>query len=140
MEKETIKQLNQFLQGNYMAIHTYDKYIQRIDDESIKKTLQTIQQNHKKHAAMIAERIQNLGGIPAHDVSFSGKVAEWIGTMKGTFETKDILKDAIAGEKRGIEKSKQLLDGSLDSKSFILVTHILNEDEKHIKWLEQYLH
>lgn len=141
MRNDVIKELNTFLEGNYMAIHAYEKYIHHIDDVKIKQVFQEIQQNHKQHATMIAERIQNLGGIPVDDVGLMGNIAELLNSLKGS--TKDpahILKDALVGEHRGIEKSKELLNDDLDPESLTLVKHILDADEQHVDLLDKLLH
>lgn len=141
MKNNVIKELNTFLEGNFMAIHAYDKYIHHIDDVEIKQVLQRIQQNHKMHATMIAERIQNLGGIAVDDVSMMGNVAEFLSTLKGSaHDPIQILKDTIVGEERGIEKSKKILDGDLDPESLVLVKHILDADQQHIDSLNHLLH
>lgn len=136
MKNHVTKELNTFLEGNYMAIHAYENYIHHMKDAELKLILQTIQQDHKQHALLIAERIQNLGGIPVDDVGMMGSLAEFINNLKGaTTETVAILQDALVGEKRGIEKSKELLDGELDTESLALVKDILNQDEAHIQLL-----
>ena len=139
MEK-VIKELNKFLEGNYMAIHTYDQYIHHTGDQKVKKLLQNIQQNHKQHAAMIVKRIQDLGGIPAHDVDVKGKMIELISKLKETTkDTNSILKDAAIGESRGIQTSKNLLDGDLDSESLHLVKIILKRNQQHVDLLKRYM-
>lgn len=141
MKNDVIKELNTFLEGNFMAVHAYEKYIQHIDDDEIKRVLQIIQQNHKKHAMVVAERIQNLGGIPVEDVGMMGNVAELLNKIKGsTKESDSILKDALVGEHRGIKKSKELLTGDLDPESSKVVTHILNADQKHVDLLDRFFH
>lgn len=137
--KKVIDKLNEFLEGNYMAIHTYDHYIFHADDPNVKQVLQEIQQNHKEHAAMIAKRIQDIGGMPVHDVGLKGKMVEMTSKIKGTKDTVSILKDAISGESRGIETSKKILQDVLDEKSLELVKEILKRDEEHIKILKKYL-
>ncbi len=139
MEK-VIKELNKFLEGNYMAIHTYDQYIHHMSDPKIKKLLQNIQQNHKQHASIIAERIQNLGGIPANDIGIKGKMIYMISNIKGsTKDTISILKDASVGESRGIQTSKELLEGDLDPESQKLVQNILEKDLQHIELMNTYI-
>lgn len=139
MKKDVIKELNTFLEGNFMAIHAYEKYIQHINDVDIKRVLQIIQQNHKKHAMMVAERIQNLGGVPVEDVGMMGNMAELLNKIKGSTKDPDaILKDALVGEQRGIEKSKELLNGDLDPESLTVVKHILNADQKHVDLLDRF--
>lgn len=141
MKNNVTEELNTFLKGNFMAIHAYDKYIHRITDEGIKKVLQEIQQNHKHHAAMVAERIQNLGSKPVNDVGVMGKTAEVMSSIKGAINDPiDILKDSLVGEHRGIKKSKELLDGDLDAESLALVQQILNVDENHVKLLDGLIH
>jgi bacterioferritin len=43
MQNSVIKELNTFLEGNYMAIQAYERYIHHIDDSDIKQSLQKIQ-------------------------------------------------------------------------------------------------
>ncbi|WP_102028387.1 ferritin-like domain-containing protein [Salirhabdus sp. Marseille-P4669] len=136
---EVIKELNHFLEGNYMAIHAYDQYIYRIKDQKIKEVFQQIQQEHKKHAQIVAERIQNVGGKPVDDVGMKGKMVEMLEKMKGTDGISAILKDAIAGENRGIKVSKDLVRGDLDEESLALVKDILNADEGHVQQLQDLL-
>ncbi|GIN19725.1 MAG TPA: DUF2383 domain-containing protein [Bacillus bacterium] len=139
MEK-VIKKLNKFLEGNYMAIHTYDQYIHHMSDPKIKKLLQNIQQSHKQHASIIAERIQNLGGIPANDLGMKGKMIHMISNIKGpTKDAISILKDASVGESRGIQTSKELLEGDLDPESQRLVQNILDKDQQHIELINTYI-
>lgn len=138
MKNKVIKELNTFLEGNFMAIHAYDNYIHHIDDIEIKQVLQKIQQDHKQHAKVITKRIQNLGGTPVDDVGMMGHVAEFINKIKGpTKDLAPILKDALVGEHRGIEKSKKLLDGDLDPESLKLVKSILDVDQKHVELLDK---
>ncbi|UCZ55085.1 PA2169 family four-helix-bundle protein [Bacillus shivajii] len=138
MEHHVIDELNSFLEGNFMAIHAYENYIEHIDDANLKAHLQELQEDHKQHAEMIAKRIQTLGGVPVDDVGLKGTIAEFVVHLKGvTKENSSILKDALVGEKRGIKKSKQILSGDLDHESLELVKDILNEDEKHIDLLSE---
>ncbi|NLZ92707.1 MAG: DUF2383 domain-containing protein [Firmicutes bacterium] len=57
-----------------MAIKSYEHFLQQVDDEQIKKTLQKIQQEHKIHALKIAEQIQNLGGRPIDEPTTNGRI------------------------------------------------------------------
>jgi hypothetical protein len=46
-----------------MGIRSLEHYIQKVDDEDLKKNFQSMQQEVKLVAQKLAERIQNLGGI-----------------------------------------------------------------------------
>ncbi|WP_211091263.1 DUF2383 domain-containing protein [Metabacillus sediminilitoris] len=96
MNKNTvIKELNEYLKGEFMGIHAYEHYIQHTNDQNMKKSLQQIQQDHKQHAAKIAERIQNLGGKAAEDNGFMGSIRESMMMIKGFPDTTDeILKES----------------------------------------------
>ncbi|WP_062108831.1 DUF2383 domain-containing protein [Bacillus niameyensis] len=136
MGKSVVDELNQFLEGNLMAVHAYEDYIEHMQDPGIKQILQGLQQRHKQHATQVAERIQNLGGVPVNDVGMKAKMVEFMKNFKGTaLGTEEILKDAAAGEQRGIEASKTILQNDLDPESLQLVKNILSHDEKHIEQL-----
>lgn len=138
MGKDIIEELNQFLEGNLMAIHAYENYIHHVKDPNVKKKMQDIQKNHKEHAMTIAERIQNLGGKPVNDVGMKDTFMEFMMKMKNATDgTIDILKDALAGEERGIEKSQEMLEGDLDPESEKIVATILNRDKKHVDILHE---
>lgn len=136
MEKEIIKELNTFLEGNFMAVHAYEKFIQHIENDEMKHVLQIIQQNHKKHTIVIARRIQDLGGVPVNDVNMMMDLANKV--RPATKGDAAIIQDALAGEQRGIKVSKELLDGELDEESLKMVQHILNADEKNIDLLAKF--
>jgi len=135
-----INELNQFLEGNYMAIHAYEKYIYHCENPELKHTLQQIQQQHKQHALMTAERIQNLGGIPVDNPGVKGTLIEWAKNLGDkTKGDTHIVEDALAGETRGIEVSQQILKGDLDFESKQLVERILRVDEQHVELLNEQL-
>jgi bacterioferritin len=141
MINDVTRELNTFLKGNYMAIHAYENYIHNVKNTKLKQVLQEIQQNHKLHAALVAERIQNLDGIPVDDVGMMGNAAKLMNKIKAPAKDSDvILKDALVGEHRGIEKSKELLNGDLDPESLALVESILAVDEQHVDLLDKFVH
>lgn len=138
MQKETVViTLNEFLEGNYMAVHAYERYIEQVEDPKIKKGLQTIQQDHKQHALKIAEQIQNLGGVAVDGVGLAGTISEWVQKIKGDQKTEEVLQAALKGEEKGIESTEKLVRGDLDERSLELVRWVLNEDRRHIKQLKQ---
>ncbi|MFZ5986716.1 MAG: ferritin-like domain-containing protein [Bacillota bacterium] len=138
MGKDVIKELNSFLKGHYMAIHGYERFIQHVKDPQIKDELQRIQQDHKKHSAQVAERIQNLGGLPVDGVGMMGSMAETMNNLKGSADdTKFILKDAMASEDKGIQMAEEVVKGDLDPESRKIIEEILDADRKHVKQLNK---
>ncbi|RUT41370.1 DUF2383 domain-containing protein [Paenibacillus anaericanus] len=138
---QVVKELNTFLEGNYMAILSYERYIQHVADPDVKKVLQDIQQEHKQHAIKVAERIQNLGGVPADDAGIQGGMVEFMNRFKkATDDPNFILQDALKGEEKGIHISEKMVRGDLDPESLTLVKEILNEDRNHLDQLNHYVH
>lgn len=117
-----------------MAIHSYEEFIRQTDDPDVKSALQKIQQDHKYHAAKIAERIQNLGGQPVDGIGLTG---EFMIGMKGlkNKDTLSVLKDAFSGEQRGIQMASEIIKGDLDDESMSMVQSFLQEDQQHLKSL-----
>src|SRR5690606_11918694 len=119
--------------GEYMAIHSYEHYIQNISNPTVKKALQKIQQEHKQHASKTAERIQNLGGKPVEDNGFKLSIMEGMKKLKGIpVHTEEILKDAIRGQEMGINITEEIVKGDLDPESLQIVSANLAEDRMHI--------
>jgi bacterioferritin len=137
--KTSINELNAFLKGEYMAIDSYEHYIRIASNKSVKTLLQNIQNDHKNHALSISDRINLLGGEPADGVGISGKVAEFISTLKHKNNTQDIdiLKEALSGESKGIEMAEEIVKGDLDFESAKLISNILSVDKNHLSQLER---
>lgn len=141
MYDTAIKELNAFLKGQYMGIHAYENLIQSTDDFYLKKELQNIQKDHKIHAMRIAERIQNLGGIPATDEGLRGSLQNFVGRITAPRSVDEILRKALKGEEYyGIHISHEIVKGDLDPQSMQLVDEILHHDEKHVDTIKDLLH
>ena len=131
-----IKELNAYLKGEYTAIHSYEQYIEQVTEPAIKTELQRIQQEHKEHAAKIAERIQNLGGRAVNDNGVMLSMMEGMKRLKGTPDTTDgILQSAIHGQEMGMKMTEEIVRGDLDPESKKMVAENLDEDREHINQL-----
>ncbi|MBO9129485.1 ferritin-like domain-containing protein [Bacillus sp. 165] len=131
-----VKELNAFLKGRYMGIHAYEHFIQKLKEPDIKKEFQQIQQDHKKHAQQVAERIQNLGGTPADDEGMLGSIQSFFSQFTIPDTTEGIIKSALKGEDYyGIEVSEEIVRGDLDMESQKIIEGILDEDRKHVELL-----
>lgn len=140
-KNEVISELNEFLKGQYMGIHSYEHLIQKIQDPVIKNEFQKIQQDHKEHAMMVAERIQNLGGTPVDDEGPIGSMLNFMSQFKIPDDTEGILKTALKGEDYyGIQVSEKIVRGDLDNESYQLIESILDKDRQHVQLLNRLLH
>lgn len=136
-----IKELNTFLKGQYMGIHAYEEYYQKIKCPELKANFQEIQQDHKQHAIAVAKRIQDLGGHPVDGPGIAGTMSEIMTRVKGLPDSdKEIVELAIKGEDDyGIQMSEKLVRGDLDKESMDLVHKILDEDRIHVSTLRKKL-
>lgn len=75
-KSKTIKALNELLQGEYMAVESFNNFISRIEDEKIKREVQGIQQQHRSNIEKLAVYIQNMGGQPDENLGFKGKMGD----------------------------------------------------------------
>ena len=142
MENVAAKELNTFLKGLYMGIHAYDHYIANAKDPFLRQQLQQIQQEHKKSAIRVAERIQNLGAMPVDDVGLTGAVAETMQQITGYPQTKaEIVKSALKGEEDyGIEMTEKIVRGDLDPQSRKMVEEVLDVGRRHVDDLKRLQH
>ncbi len=136
--QKVINELNAYLKGEYMGIHSYEQYIHHVTDPQIKAELQRIQQEHKEHAAKIAERIQDLGGKAVDDTGAMLSLKEGMMKLKGIPNTiEEILESAIKGQEMGMKMTEEIVRGDLDTDSRDLVEENLNEDREQIDRLNR---
>lgn len=135
-----IKELNAYLKAEYTAIHAYENYIHHAEDESIKKQLQQIQQEHKMHAAIIAERIQDLGGKAVNDNGIMMSIQEGVMNIIVRDQKKDMIQQVIKAQNLGIEMTEKIVRGDLDPDSKQLIEMNLNEDRNHLDQLNNLIH
>lgn len=136
-----IEELNTLLRGTYMGIRSFEHYIQRVGNEELKKTFQSMQKNTKLDAQKLAERIQNLGGVPADDEGVSGSMHSFMHKMTLSDDPQKIIDDALKGLKNyGVHYSEKLIAGDLDPESKQIVDEVIDTNRKHVDQLGQLLH
>ena len=141
-QEQTIKILNKFLQGTYMGIHAYERFIEKLQHSSLKDSFISIQKDQKNHATLISERIQHLGGTPVTSEGIIGKTEAGIVNVVENYNSEEeIIKHAIKGENLyGIRMSEDLVRDKLDEESLNLVHRILDKDREHVDYLKSLLH
>ena len=133
--KETISSLNQLLQGEYMAIESFNNFISKVeDDNNVKKTFQEIQKQHRQNINILADYIQDLGGRPHENLGMKGTMADMKVSMGLGLkaDADEIIKKALEGETRGVNMAEKVLRGNLDNKSRDLAGEILQKDRSSI--------
>lgn len=137
LDNETIKSLNELLQGEYMAIESFNNFISRLEDKSIKATFQDVQKQHRKNTETLANYIQNIGGRPDENLGIKGKMGDIMINMElGSGSDDEVVEKAIEGETKGVNMAEKVLRGRLDEKSRDIAGEILENDRKSIERLK----
>ncbi|MCF6460154.1 DUF2383 domain-containing protein [Clostridium sp. Cult3] len=139
--QETIKALNELLQGEYMAVDSFNNFISRLEDENAKKTLQEVQKQHRENIDKLASYIQSIGGQPDENLGMKGTMGEMMLNMDlgPEADTNEIIKKAIEGETKGVNMAEKVLRGDLDDRSRDIAGEILEKDRKSIEKLKKLL-
>ncbi len=132
------KSLNELLQGEYMAVQSFNNLIYRLDDEQVKECLQDVQKQHRRNIDTLAEYIQDIGGQPDENIGLKGKMGEWKLNMGlgSKSDPEEVIAKAIEGETKGIEMVEKILRGNLDDQSRDLAGDVLEKDRRSIKKLK----
>ena len=142
MTKEVvIEELNSLLRGTFMGVRSLEHYIQKVDDNELKKKFQSMQQDIKLNSVILSERIQNLGGVPADDEGFSGSINSFIHKMTLANDSNGILEDALEGfDKYGVYFSEEIVKGDLDPESKQIAEDVIDTNRRHAEQLRSLLH
>lgn len=138
---ETIKSLNELLQGEYMAVDSFNNFISRLEDENVKKTFQEVQKQHRENIDKLASYIQYIEGQPDENLGMKGKMGEMMLNMDlgSSSDMEEIVKKAIEGETKGVNMAEKVLRGDLDDRSRDIAGEILEKDRKSIEKLKKLL-
>lgn len=134
---ELINSLNELLQGEYMAIESFNNFINRLEDNKNKTTFQNIQKQHRKNTEILASYIQNVGGRPDENLGMKGTMGDIKLNMElGSSFDHEVISKAIEGETKGVNMAEKVLRGNLDNESRNVAGEILQYDRESIKKLE----
>lgn len=138
MPKETIKSLNKLLQGEYMAVQSFNNFISRIEDDKVKNSFKDIQSQHRENINKLVSYIQDIGGKPEENLGMMGIMGEVklnidLGLKEDTL---GIIDKAIEGETKGVNMAEKILRGNLDDKSRVITGEILEKDRESIEKLK----
>ncbi len=136
-----VEELNTLLRGMYMGIRSLEHYIQKVNDAELKRKFQSMQQETKQNAQKIAERIQNMGGVPADDEGISGSIHSFMHKIMLPNDTREMIGDALEGtDNYGVHYSEAVVKGDLDPESKRLIEGVIDTNRKHVEELRRLLH
>ncbi len=135
---ETTKAINELLQGEYMAVDSFNNFISRLEDENAIECLKEVQKQHRENIDKLASYIQEIGGQPDENLGMKGKMGEMMLNMElgSEIDTSEIIEKAIEGETKGVNMAEKVLRGDLDDRSRDIAGEILEKDRKSIEKLK----
>jgi len=138
---ETIKALNDLLQGEYMAVESFNNFISRLEDKNTKKLFQEVQKQHRENIERLSRYIQDMGGQPEENLGMKGIMGDIKLNMDlgSSSDSKEIVKKAIEGETKGINMAEKVLRGDLDDRSRGIAGEVLQKDRASIEKLKSLL-
>jgi uncharacterized protein (TIGR02284 family) len=141
INKEIIKSLNQLLQGEYMAVESFNNFISRLEDEKVEQSIKEVQKQHRENIDKLASYIQDIGGRPEENLGLKGKMGDVKINMElgSNADTVEIIKKAVEGETQGVNMAEKVLRGDLDDKSRDIAGEILHKDRSSIDKLNSLL-
>ena len=134
---ELINSLNDLLQGEYMAIESFNNFINRLEDKETKAAFQSIQKQHRKNTEILASYIQKIGGRPNENLGIKGWMGDIMINMElGSSLDYEVIEKAIEGETKGVNMAEKVLRGNLDDESRKVAGDILQQDRESINKLK----
>jgi len=139
---QKIKALNELLQGEYMAVDSFNNFITRLEDEKVKQVFQEVQNQHRENINKLASYIQSIGGKPDENLGMKGTMGDIMINMDlgSEAEDKEIIEKAVEGETKGVNMAEKVLRGDLDDSSREIAGEILEKDRKSIEKLKKLLY
>lgn len=129
--------LNKILQGEHMAIETYQEYIDSLPNSPLRNHLVAILTDHKAHASRIAYYIQTNGGKVKEGTGVAGLANRWSTKMMnwGENESLNMLDKLYSGEDRGLARAVQLSEHLLSDAEKEVLEPIFSDEHDHLKRL-----
>lgn len=141
-EQESLKSLQGLLNGEAIAIHTYDTFIPEINDPEMQVTFQEIRTGHRRHLDQLTRRIEELGDRPRIQQNLGMRLGRlymdtrtWLGIAPDK-----MTRWVLQGEDMGLNAAEELVKGDLDEVSNELVGSLLCENAEYINRLMGFIH
>ncbi len=137
--QETIETLNHLLQGAFIGIDSYNRYLNHVEDYDLRHRLEKQELLHRRIAHELASHIRDLGGEPSDSAGFKGNMANLMNNLhltgsRSTFEILDMVSDGLKMAIDSLEQAAMELDG--DSRA--LVEKHLTQDRVMFREIEEY--
>ncbi len=144
--KELINDLNRAFADEWLAIYSYNYMANTVTGpayEDMSEFFEEIAKDEQEHQEELANRIQELGGLPLMNISDLEKNANapYPKPPKDTTDYKNMIKVVLEAEAGAIDVYQKIANKTMgkDHVTYQLVCHILSEEVGHEEKFEDLL-
>jgi bacterioferritin len=138
-DEEVIETLNYLLQGTYIGIDAYNRYLNHVEDYDLRHRLEKQELLQERIAHELSSHIRDLGGVPKDNPGLKGTMANLMVNLNltGGRSPFEILNFIADGLRNAIDKLEEAAMG-LDGNSKALVLKHLTQDQAMFREIEEY--
>lgn len=137
-KSSTVERLNDLLRGELASVETYTLALSSVKEPELSSTLEQIRTSHEHRASRLREKIQALGGEPAHGSGAWGAFARIVQRGADLLGERAAIAALEEGEDQGKKRYAKDLD-ELEPKMREFVLHELSPEQQKTHDLAQSL-
>ncbi len=140
MDNKQVGVLNHVLEGTYLGIDSFTKYLNNIDDTSLRHKLEDQEKLYRDNATQLSSHIRDLGGNPSDNPGLKGIMTNVTSTMKlmGKDKTVKALEMIRNGVETAIDTKEEAMR-ELSGESRQLIESQLQNDKTILSEVKNYL-
>lgn len=128
--EQDIKQLNSFLRGELAAVETYQQCLEKVESESIRSQLLSLQESHRARVILLKERIVALGGQPEQSAGAWGSFAKAVEGGAKVFGAAAAVSVLEEGEDLGLSDYQKELENLSPRERLFVESQLLPEQQR----------
>jgi rubrerythrin len=131
--------LNDLLQLDHDAVHTYSLTIRQLKNETYQEMIRSFRSDHERHIEELTQLIEQLGGSPASLPHASAVLKLDLQIMAGIAGDAAVLMAFRANERQVRDKYQRAADMALPGTAAATVMHAASDEARHFEWVDRTL-
>lgn len=128
--EQDIKQLNSFLRGELSAVETYQQCIEKVEDESVRSQLLSLQESHRTRVILLKERVLSLGGQPEQSAGAWGTLVKAVEEGASVFGAAAAMSVLEEGEDHGLNDYRKDVENLSPPERLFVESQLLPEQQR----------
>ncbi|NLW32008.1 MAG: ferritin-like domain-containing protein [Fibrobacter sp.] len=135
-QKELVKKLETLQKTDYDALQSYDKALERIDDDELKNQILQFRKDHERHIYSISDLLRTMGLTPSSSFpDLKGVFLQGITAIEGLSGTEGVLKALEKGEIMTNDEYAEADTWFVDPKIHEIITSNYKDEKKHLNFI-----